>query len=194
MIASAREIKQQQILTPNQVAELLMVSPAAVRQWASRGELQALTTPGGHRRFKISDVVSFANNRGMSLHSQDDIATILIVDDDEQFARMLQDILQNYDDGCSVHIATDGFQAGKLVHSMQPDLIFLDLRMPSMDGFETCQRIKADPQTEKIRIIGMSGSVTKQDETKILGLGAEACMTKPIDEKVITDYLQTLLD
>ena len=188
------QIKQQQILTPNQVAKMLMVSPTAVRQWASRGDLQALTTPGGHRRFKIADVVSFANKRGMSLHSQDETATILVVDDDPQFAQMLQELIETYAEGCAVHIAVDGFQAGKLVNSVQPDIIFLDLRMPSMDGFETCQRIKQDPETEKVRIIGMSGQVSEQDEKELLAMGAEACLTKPIDHKVITEYLNKLLN
>ena len=194
MVVSARDSKQQQILTPNQVAEMLMVSPAAVRQWASRGDLQALTTPGGHRRFKIADVVSFANNRGMSLHAQNELATILIVDDDEQFAHMLKELLESFEEDSVVYVATDGFQAGKLVHSIHPDLIFLDLRMPSMDGFETCQRIKDDPDTEKIRVIGMSGQVTSEDEAKLLALGAEACLTKPLDENIVADYLARLLN
>ena len=191
---TSTQLKQQEILTPNQVAEMLMVSPAAVRQWASRGDLQALTTPGGHRRFKIADVVSFANTRGMSLQSQEDIATILIVDDDPQFARMLQELIEIYDEDCAIHIANDGFQAGKLVHSIHPDIIFLDLRMPSMDGFETCQRIKDDPETENIRVIGMSGQVTKTDKARLLELGAEACLTKPIDDEVIAEYLNKLLN
>ncbi|MCP4272408.1 MAG: helix-turn-helix domain-containing protein, partial [Gammaproteobacteria bacterium] len=48
------------ILTPNQVAEMMMVSPATVRQWAANGKLEALTTPGGHRRFRMTDIISFA--------------------------------------------------------------------------------------------------------------------------------------
>ena len=194
MSTSAKARKETQILTPNQVAEMLMVSPAAVRQWASKGELPALTTPGGHRRFKIADVIAFAQNRGMSLHTHLDDASVLIVDDDEQYANYLKEIMSLHDDRIKVRTAHDGFEAGKLVQSLKPDLIFLDLRMPTMDGFETCKRLKDDPETESIRIVCMTGYDEASDKERVLSYGAEDCLKKPIDEDAVTAYLEKLLD
>ena len=191
---SPKEGKDKQILTPNQVAEMLMVSPAAVRQWASKGELSALTTPGGHRRFKMADVVAFAQNRGMSLHSHLEDISVLIVDDDVQYANYLKEIISLHDERIKVRVAHDGFEAGKLVQSFRPDLIYLDLRMPTMDGFETCKRLKEDPETESIRIICMTGYEEAKDEEVVLGYGAEACLSKPVDEDIVTAYLDKLLD
>lgn len=54
---------EKRYLTPNEVAEMLLVSPITVRQWAQRGLIRATTTPGGHRRFLKRDVESFARDR-----------------------------------------------------------------------------------------------------------------------------------
>src|ERR1700747_1579164 len=59
-----KKSKHKTHLTPNEVAELLMVNPVTVRQWAARGLLRSLSTPGGHRRFLLSDVEEFARSRG----------------------------------------------------------------------------------------------------------------------------------
>lgn len=194
MASTIKERNETQILTPNQVAEMLMVSPAAVRQWASKGELAALTTPGGHRRFRLSEVVAFAQNRGMSLHNHLENISVLIVDDDVQFANYLKEIMEIHDDKVNIRTANDGFEAGKLVQRLKPDLMFLDLRMPTMDGFETCKRLKSDPETESIRIICMTGFEHEADKDRVLQYGAEDCISKPVDEDVVTGYLDKLMN
>jgi len=91
--------KQKTHLTPNEVAELLMVNPVTVRQWAARGLLRSLTNPGGHRRFLLSDVEEFARSRGatpVARHSgRPD--RILIVDDDLNLSRLIQGLIQERD-------------------------------------------------------------------------------------------------
>lgn len=184
------EKQKNRILTPNQVAELLMVSPATVRQWAVKGSLKALTTPGGHRRFKMSDIKLFAHQQKITLNIEDDESiAILIVDDDVQFSGYLAELLPSFDHRIKVGIAHDGFEAGKLIHSFNPDIILMDLMMPTMDGFETCKRIKEDPQTSNIRIICMTGFGSEENTTRILELGAEACLMKPIDEKILEQII-----
>jgi len=164
---------------------MMMVSPATVRQWAAKGLLKALTTPGGHRRFRMSDLSTFANNRGITLNIEDDVKkSILIVDDDNQFAGFLKELLLSFDLNLEVRIANDGFETGKLLHVFRPDLILMDLMMPTMDGFETCKSIKSDPDTENIRIICMTGFGSEENISRILELGAEDCLSKPMDELV----------
>lgn len=174
------------ILSPNQAAEILMVAPATVRQWAAKGKLTALTTPGGHRRFRMSDIKDFAQQHGITLNiKNDESIAILIVDDDTQFSGYLAELIPGFDSKIRVQVANDGFEAGKLVHSFNPDLILMDLMMPTMDGFETCKNLKADPETANIRIICMTGFGSEENIQRILKLGAEACLTKPIDETLL---------
>ncbi len=189
-------MNKNQILTPNQVAELMMVSPATVRQWAAKGTLNALTTPGGHRRFRMSDVISFAQKKGMTLNTIDEdkiMSAVLIVDDDKQFAGYLKELIYSISDSIQVEVAHDGFEAGRLIHTFQPDLVLLDLMMPTMDGFDSCKRIKSNTETKNIRIIAMTGFGNEENIKRICKLGAEDCLPKPVDEKIIRDYINTLM-
>src|SRR5437868_972690 len=81
-----KKSKHKTHLTPNEVAELLMVNPVTVRQWAARGLLRSLTTPGGHRRFLLRDVEEFARSRGSTPAPRNSgrPERVLIVDDDGQ--------------------------------------------------------------------------------------------------------------
>jgi len=185
------------ILSPNQAAKVLMVSPATVRQWAAKGKLNALTTPGGHRRFRMRDIQNFAEQKNITLNIEtapsDEKFSILIVDDDTQFSNYLAELVPSFGDNIQVKVANDGFEAGKLVHSFMPEIILMDLMMPSMDGFETCKNIKADPLTSKIRIICMTGYGSAENIEKIKRLGAEACLTKPIDEEQLEQLVKNII-
>lgn len=170
-------------LTPGQVAKMLMVSPAALRIWAEKGEIKALTTPGGHRRFLPADVKRFAEERGLIASGLDKKKTsILIVDDDIQFASYLKKLLGKYSDSINVDVANDGFDAGIKVHEYEPDVILLDLMMPGLDGFDVCKRIKTSPKISGAHVIAMTGFPSTKNIEKILSLGAEACLSKPIEK------------
>jgi len=182
--------KLKSYLTPNQVAELLMVSPTTLRQWAESGELKALITPGGHRRFMPSDVDKFARKRGLTLNSGDKkLMRILIIDDDIQLLRYLVDLLKDFEDEVITEAVSDSFQAGMKVGEFKPDIILLDLMMSNLDGFEVCKAVKADEKTEAIRVIAMTGYRSEENVEKILSLGAEACLSKPIEENELFKQL-----
>jgi len=182
--------KSRQYLTPNEVADMLMVSPVTVRQWASKGDLPALTTPGGHRRFVKQDIEDFARQRGLSLlPSSRDEMRILIVDDDQQFSGYLKELLGMCEQAVKIELAKDGFEAGQKLETFQPNIVLLDLMMPGLNGYETCQRMKADPRTKSIRVIAMTGYPSEENIQHILDEGAEICLPKPVE----TDKLYKLL-
>jgi excisionase family DNA binding protein len=168
-------------LTPHEVAKLLMVNPVTVRQWAARGLLRSMATPGGHRRFLLSDVEEFARSRGSAPHVN---ATgrperVLIVDDDTQITRMLSELLRTHAPDVNLEIANDGFEAGAKVESFRPHALLLDLMMPGMDGFEVCKRLRARHTLSHIRIVALTGSYSEENVAKILEAGANACLPKP---------------
>lgn len=169
-------------LTPNQVAELLMVSPTAVRLWAEKGELSALMTPGGHRRFLPSEVERFAHSRGLTLNlSGNEGLKILIVDDDSDFSDYLVALFENVDALVITETAKDGFSAGLKVRKFKPQIVLLDLMMPGLDGFQVCRLLKSDPATKSIKIIMMTGYASPENIENALLAGAEECMNKPVD-------------
>ena len=185
-----KKSKQKTHLTPNEVAELLMVNPVTVRQWAARGLLRSLTTPGGHRRFLLGDVEEFARSRGatpVARHSgRPD--RVLIVDDDPNLGRFIAEIIQERDDHVETEIAHDGFEAGAMVESFRPHALVLDLMMPGMDGFEVCRRLRARPTLNHIRIVAVTGFPSTENVDRILAAGADACLSKPLDaEKLLAE-------
>ena len=76
-------------------------------------------------------------------------------------------------------MASDGFEAGQQVATFRPDVIFLDLRLPGLDGFEVCRRIKSNPMTEHIKIIAMTGYYEGDVAQRVVELGAALLLQKP---------------
>ena len=88
-------MKNKQYLTPYEVAELLLVSPVTVRQWAAKGMIKALTTPGGHRRFDIAEVRRFAQQRQINLRGDASAKIrVLVIDDDPHVCRFVEQMFQ----------------------------------------------------------------------------------------------------
>lgn len=167
-------------LTSNEVAALLRVSPATIRQWTQKGMLDAEYTPGGHRRFMAREIERFAKSFGISLHDSQKQLRILVVDDDKQLTAYLAELLSTMAGQSQIEVAHDGFDAGAKVFRFQPHVILLDLMMPGMDGFEVCQLLKNDPMTKAIRVIAMTGYPLPEHIERIIAVGAEACMSKPL--------------
>ncbi|MGH8232369.1 MAG: response regulator [Steroidobacteraceae bacterium] len=169
-----------QFLTPNQVAERLLVAPVTVRLWASRGLLPSVTTPGGHRRFRVQDVDAFIAHRqhvnGPAASTAP--ARVLIIDDDAQYARYLSSLLSSRVPRISVDTALNGFSAGIKCEAMRPDLVTLDLHMPDMDGFEVCRLLRSKFGPQRPRIVALSGHMTPDNMARIREAGADACLSK----------------
>ena len=175
--------KQKTHLTPTEVAQLLMVNPVTVRQWAARGLLRSLTTPGGHRRFLLSDVEEFARSRGATpiVRRSGRPERVLIVDDDQNVSSLIAELIEQRDSHVETEIARDGFEAGVMVESFRPHAMVLDLMMPGIDGFEVCRRLRARPTLNHIRIVAVTGFASPENVDRILAAGADACLPKPLD-------------
>ncbi len=175
-------MKNKNYLTPNEVADMLMVSPVTVRQWAQKGMLTALTTPGGHRRYTKQHVELFARKHGISIiPPAHDSLRILIVDDDEQLARYIYEVLGSHPDDITLQTAPNGFEAGCQIQTFKPDIVLLDLMMPGLDGFSVCRLLKENPCSSSIRIIAMTGYHTPENVKQIVSAGAETCLAKPLN-------------
>lgn len=169
--------------TPNEVAKWMMVSPVTVRGWAQRELLRAEVTPGGHRRFRHEEVERFA--RQWNPAGNKGPLRILIVDDDKAIVGFLKELLEGDVQPTVVETAFDGFDAGRKVYAFQPDVVLLDLKMPGLSGAVVCKKIKEQPGHANIRVICMTGQSSQESETELLAAGAECCLTKPLDTKLL---------
>ncbi len=117
-------------------------------------------------------------------------ATVLIVDDTKINVDLLVDTLgDEYD----ISVAMDGETALEIAESELPDLILLDIMMPDMDGYEICQRLKADKKTSDIPIIFITAKAQEEDEIKGFELGAVDYITKPISPSKVRARAKTHL-
>ena len=171
--------RRSEFLTPNQVADLLLIAPVTVRLWARKGLLPSVTTPGGHRRFRTQDVDAFLARRRLLDHADPGAPSrILIIDDDPHFARYLSKLLSAHAPAVSVEIANGGFSAGIKCESLRPDVVTLDLYMPDMNGVEVCEMIRTQFGKTKPRIVALTAFPNDENTRRIIAAGADTCLAK----------------
>ncbi|MDX2254063.1 MAG: hybrid sensor histidine kinase/response regulator [Pseudanabaenaceae cyanobacterium bins.39] len=117
------------------------------------------------------------------------LGCVLVVDDNPTNLGVLVTLLRHV--GLRVLVATDGESAIEQVAYTQPDLILLDVMMPGIDGFETCQRLKSNPQTASIPIIFMTALSETVDKVRGLSLGAVDYVTKPFEHEEVLARIRT---
>ena len=121
-----------------------------------------------------------------------DKKTLLVVDDEPLNLNVLVGLLR---DTYRVSVAKDGPQAiSRAKMHPQPDLILLDIRMPTMDGYEVCRRLKQMPETRDIPVIFVTTLGKSVDETQGFKLGAVDYITKPICPPVLEARVRTHLE
>ncbi len=113
----------------------------------------------------------------MSLSSNNS-GIVLVVDDSPETLGLLNESLESA--GYAVLIALEGKQALTIAEHITPDMILLDAKMPGMDGFETCKKLKANKDLEKIPVIFMTGLSDTDSVIKGLEAGGVDYLTKPI--------------
>jgi PleD family two-component response regulator len=130
----------------------------------------------------------------MSMEQGDKVflATILVVDDTPHNLLILLGFLKKE---YNVVTAESGEQALKyLEDNPVPLLILLDIRMPGMDGYETCKRIKANPKTRNVPIIFLTALTSEEDELLGLSLGAVDYVTKPFKLPILRSRIKTHIE
>lgn len=117
-------------------------------------------------------------------------ARILVVDDVDTNVRLLEaKLMLEYFD---VLTCTDGASAIELARAEKPDLILLDVMMPHMDGFETCRRLKDDPETRHIPVVLVTALDGREDRLRGLAAGADDFLTKPYDDLIMMARVRSL--
>jgi two-component system sensor histidine kinase/response regulator len=116
---------------------------------------------------------------------------VLVVDDNPTNLSVLVNLLR--DVGLRVLVATDGESAIEQIEYVKPDLILLDVMMPGIDGFETCQQLKANVDTAKIPIIFMTALSETVDKVRGFSLGAVDYVTKPFEHEEVLVRIRTHL-
>ena len=116
---------------------------------------------------------------------------ILVVEDNRDNMTLMTDMLEAFD--YTVIQATDGQRGVDLAVSEQPDLIFMDLSLPIMDGWTAARTIKANPALAHIPIIALTAHAMVGDRERALAAGCDDYLAKPIDLSLLTVKIAKLL-
>lgn len=182
---------QPEWLTLGQAAKYLGVAQSTMRKWSDVGRVSAFYTPGGHRRYRRSDLDQFLDRSGRSGTSTDQGPVVLIVDDDERLREYVRVNLEI--EGYTVREAASADEGFASLEEESPDLILLDVMMPKVDGWEMLRRVQEKHGVGAIPVIMFSGKVDERSAAEATSRGAQGFIGKPFDPRALIESTKQLL-
>lgn len=120
---------------------------------------------------------------------------ILIVDDEAHIRILLERTLEDFEDkGVEILTAQNGKEALGIIFDKKPDLIFLDIMMPEIDGYEVCAQVKKENEMKEAYIIMLTAKGQGYDQKRAFQAGADTYMTKPFDPDAVIKKVSEVLD
>jgi len=119
---------------------------------------------------------------------------ILIVDDEAHIRMLIEQTLEDLEDeGVIFFKAENGEEALEIIQSEKPQLVFLDVMMPKMNGMEVCRRVKKELELNNIFIVLLTAKGQELDRQRGQEVGADVYMTKPFDPEIILSKAKEVL-
>ena len=120
---------------------------------------------------------------------------LLIVDDESHIRMLIEQTLEDLEDeGVELLFAENGEQALELIQEERPNLVFLDVMMPKMNGMEVCHKVKKELQLDGVYIILLTAKGQEVDRQKGLDMGADRYMTKLFDPDEMLSVAEEVLN
>lgn len=116
---------------------------------------------------------------------------VLVVDDEPNIVMSLRFLMER--EGFAVEVASTGEAAVAALDRAPADLVLLDVMIPELDGFEVCQRIRADPRWAAVKIIMLTAKGREVERDKGRALGADAYVTKPFSTRELMAKVRDIL-
>lgn len=114
---------------------------------------------------------------------------VMVIDDSNTIRRSAEIFLKAF--GCQVVLAEDGFDALAKISNEHPDLIFVDIMMPKLDGYQTCSLIKRNARYKTTPVIMLSSKDGLFDRARGRMVGSDQYLTKPFTQEMLLDAVQT---
>jgi len=180
------------LLKAREAANYLSISLATLYRIERVGRLTPFRTPGGHRRYSLtmlSEYLEGSRQRSLSARSSKNIhgdrlsnsaVRILVVDDEPNTVELIIKALREDSEVYEFASASNGYEAGIQVMAFKPDLIVLGMAGSETDEFEVCKKIKSDPETGHIKVVGVVVSGKNGAIKELLSCGADDCLIKPL--------------
>jgi two-component system alkaline phosphatase synthesis response regulator PhoP len=119
---------------------------------------------------------------------------ILIVDDEPHIRLLIEQTLEDLEDqGVELLLATNGEEALDVIQAERPPLVFLDVMMPKMNGFEVCHTVKREWGLQDVTIVMLTAKGQESDRQKGEAVGADTYVTKPFDPDELLELTEQIL-
>ncbi len=120
---------------------------------------------------------------------------LLIVDDESHIRMLIEQTLEDLEDeGVELLFADNGQKALEIIQKEKPNLVFLDVMMPIMNGMEVCQKVKKELNLTEVYIILLTAKGQEVDRQNGLEMGADRYMTKPFDPDEMLSIAEEILN
>ena len=116
---------------------------------------------------------------------------VLVIDDSKTIRRSAENLLSKV--GCDVVTATDGFDALAKIADTRPEIIFVDIMMPRLDGYQTCALIKNNSEFKTTPVVMLSSKDGLFDKAKGRIVGSDRYITKPFSKEELLGTIKTLV-
>src|SRR5215210_3567136 len=126
-----------------------------------------------------------------SLDRMEALGRVLVIDDSEVIRQLITINLEL--EGFEVVTAVDGQDALDKIDEVRPDVMTIDVKMPRLDGFETVQRLRADPRIADIRVVMVSACAQESEVQRGHSVGVDAYLTKPFDPEGLVRTVRDLV-
>ena len=177
-------------LTLGQAAKYLGVAQSTIRKWSDVGKVPAFYTPGGHRRYRRSDLDAFLERSGPGAKDKTG-PVVLVVDDDAGVREFVRANLEL--EGYLVREAASAAEGLTALEQEPPDLILLDVMMPEVDGWEMLRQVQERFGVGAIPVIVFSGQVEERAVDEAETRGARGFLGKPFDPQRLIDQAKQIL-
>jgi CheY-like chemotaxis protein len=116
---------------------------------------------------------------------------VLVVEDNPDNLQLIEQLMQRA--GLQTRTAANGAEALAAFESWRPDFIWMDMRMPVMDGYDATRRIRAMPDGRQVKIAALTASAFREDRAAILAAGCDDVLSKPLEEDKLFEAMERLL-
>lgn len=181
--------EQPEWLTLGKAARYLGVAQSTLRKWCDARRLPAFTTPGGHRRFRKSDLDAFVDLSRPGSSSRDR-PVILVIDDEPGIPAYVRASLEP--EGYEVEESSNVKEGLRLIETQPPDLIMVDVTMPGADGWEMLRRLR-EQLGEEAPLVILFSAANESDKQLSRSLGAKAYIGRPLDPRRLVESAREAL-
>lgn len=171
-------LKRKKYYTTSEVADILNVAVGSIINWVDSHEINAVVTPGGHRKIPFKDLIAFLETHNYEIPAELIVRKdVFLVDDDKKTHDLFNEMFKSIK-GYNLKVFYSGTEVLLAMGKEPPKIIIVDVLMPDFDGIQVIKNIKNNSRLKNVHIIAISGDTSKKQSS--LDAGANVFLAKPI--------------